>query len=286
MSILIRDPARLWRSTKPIAALAASVPGRRRLIRDMVQANLKRLHRGWSRLANRLLGTAPVTIELQLDGPKAFSYRPGTTDLLVLEQVFLDGEYDFDPVDPAAVEYIVDLGSNIGVTALLWAERFPRARMILVEPDPENFALLERNTAGFRDRCMLVNAAIAARSGTMSFFRSAREYSHSTVKTDDAVSEIRVRAVTLPELLRAARFPRIDLLKMDIEGGETDLMPTLGRLRGAIRYLIAELHRPYTALMFAEHCAAAGLRTLDTALGQIRSNLAFAVRPDAVGESA
>ena len=276
MNLLIPHPSRLWRNINPVAALGFSAPARRRLRRDMMQANLKRLHRGWSQIVNRAFGTRATTVELQLGHRRLFSYRPGTTDLLVLEQVFLDQEYNFDAAPAEPIRYIVDLGSNIGVTALMWAERFPSAHMVLVEPDPENFALLEKSTAGFRDRCTCIQAAVSATRGSTSFFRSAREYSHSIVKTSDTVSEIPVRTVTLSDVLDAAGFPRIDLLKMDIEGGETAVMPTLGCLRGAIRYLIAELHWPYTPQLFAEHCALAGLRTADSVAGNFRANVAFA----------
>jgi FkbM family methyltransferase len=276
MNLLIPHPSRLRRNINPVAALGFSAPARRRLRRDMIQANLKRLHRGWSQIVNRLLGTSPTTVELQLGNRRLFSYRPGTTDLLVLEQVFLDQEYNFDAAPPESIRYIADLGSNIGVTALMWAERFPSAQMVFVEPDPENFALLEKNTAGFRDRCTCIKAAVSAQRGSTSFFRSAREYSHSILKTNDAVSEIPVRTITLSDVLHAAGFPRIDLLKMDIEGGEIAVMPTLGSLRGAISYLIAELHWPYTPAMFAEHCALAGLRAADSIVGNFRANVAFA----------
>jgi FkbM family methyltransferase len=277
MSLLIQQPSRLFQNIREVSGLGADRRSRWQLARDMFQANLKRLHHGWSNLANRVMGTTTVTAQLRFGEAMPFCYRRGTTDLLVLEQVFLDREYHVEPIAPESIEYIVDLGSNIGVTAMLWAQRYPRARMALVEPDPDNFKLLQTNTAAFRDRCLLINAAVSDGCGQTSFFRSDREYGHSILKTDDCVSEIEVRTLTVPDVLSEAGFPRVDLLKMDIEGGETIVMPTLHTWRSAPRYLIAELHPPYDFAAFAEHCRSGGLRATQSDEG-FHSNLPFAAR--------
>ena len=276
MSPMIRKPSRLLKNLREIRALGADVPSRRRLARNMFQANLKRVHHGWSSVANHLLGTSPVNVQLHFSPVLPFYYRPGTTDLLVLEQVFLDREYHVEPIAADTIEYIIDLGSNIGVTAMLWAQRYPRAQMVLVEPDPDNFKLLRRNTAAFQDRCVLLNAAVSDRRGHTSFFRSEREYGHSIFKPDDCVCEINVKTLTVSDVLTEAGFPRVDLLKMDIEGGESIVMPTIGSWKHAPRYMIAELHLPYDFAAFTEHCRSAGLRTTQSSSERFRSNLPFA----------
>jgi FkbM family methyltransferase len=281
MSLMIQKPAQLLQNLREIRALGADGPSRRRLARNMFQANLKRAHHGWSSLANRVFGPEPVQVLLDFPPVMPFSYRPGTTDLLVLEQVFLDREYDVEPIAPESIEYIVDLGSNIGVTAMFWAQRYPKARMALVEPDPDNFALLQRNTAAFKDRCVLFNAAVSDRRGKTSFFRSDREYGHSMLKTDDCVSEMQVKTLTVSDVLSEAGFPRVDLLKMDIEGGEQIVMPTIGAWKHAPRYLIAELHPPYNLDTFANHCQSVGLRATRSPSEGFRCNLPFAAQASA-----
>jgi len=260
MNPIMRQPGRVFKNVRPMAALGADTRSRRYLFWNMIQANLKRTHHGWLKVANRLLGTKPVTVELLFGETMLFCYRPGTTDLLALEQVFLDGQYDIESIAPETVEFIVDLGGNIGVTAMLWARRYPAARMVLVEPDPGNFALLERNTATFRNRCLLINAAVSDHCGQTSFFRSEREYGHSLLKTDDCVSAIRVKTLSMPVILRLAGFPRVDLLKMDIEGGEQIVMPAIDSWGAATRHLIAELHPPYDLKAFADDCRKIGLK--------------------------
>jgi len=282
MSLLIQQPARLFQNVREIHELGADGWSGLRLARAMLQANLKRLHHGWSNLANRVLGTSPVTVKLRFASDMPFCYRPGTTDLLVLEQVFLDGEYRVEPIAPESIEYIVDLGSNIGVTAMFWSQRYPNACLVLVEPDPDNFRLLQRNTAAFADRCVLIQAAVSDKRGETSFFRSDREYGHSILKGDDSVSEIVVKTLTVSDVLNKAGFPRVDLLKMDIEGGETIVMPTIGTWKFAPRYLIAELHPPYDFAAFTEHCRSIGLQATQPPGKGFQCNLPFAACMPAV----
>ncbi len=278
MNPFISNPTQLLKNLGPIRALGADAQSRRCLASHMFQANLKRAHHGWSAMMNRMCGTTAVSVQLQSPARMPFSYRPGTTDLLVLEQVLLDREYDVEPIAPRSIEYLVDLGSNIGVTAMLWAQRFPDARLVLVEPDPDNFKLLEQNTATFRDRCLLLNAAVSDRCGKTRFFRSDREYGHSILKTGDCVSEIQVETLTVPAVLEKARFPRVDFLKMDIEGGERVVMPTIESWPMIPRYLIAELHPPYDFEAFQKHCNLVGLQAMPPFSDGFECNLPLAVR--------
>jgi len=283
MSPFIHQPTRLLKHIRELSALGADARSRDHLARGMFRANLKRSHQGWSSLVNRFFGAAPVQVQLRLPLALPFVFRPGTTDLLVLEQVFLDREYHVEPLPPESIDYIVDLGSNIGVTAMLWAQRYPSARMVLVEPDPDNFNLLRRNTAAFRDRCVLLEAAVSDRPGRTSFFKSQREYGHSILRTDDCLCEIQVTTMTVPEVLRTVGFPRVDLLKMDIEGGEQLVMPTIPAWKPAPHHLIAELHPPYDVAAFTAHCSSAGLEVTRSSDAGVRSNLPFATRAASLG---
>src|SRR4051794_36085641 len=107
MSLLIPNPSQIFQNVRRVSELGANPDSRRQLARNMIQANLKRVHHGWSALANRVLGTTPVTVQLQFPPALPFRYRPGTTDLLVLEQVFLDQEYHVEPIAPESIEFIV-----------------------------------------------------------------------------------------------------------------------------------------------------------------------------------
>jgi FkbM family methyltransferase len=153
--------------------------------------------------------------------------RPGTSDLYVLQQVFRDSEYASADL-PASARTIVDLGANIGLAALFFALRYPEARILAVEPDAGNFALLTANIATVADRVTPLLAAAWPSDG------------HINLHSEDAdgtplgawgiqVSERltgadgSVPCYNVGTLLDQAGFDRVDILKVDIEGAELEV---------------------------------------------------------------
>ena len=77
----------------------------------------------------------PVTLRLK------------TSDISTYEQVFGNDEYDFSLNNPPRV--IVDGGANIGLASIYFANRYPDAKIIAIEPEASNFSLLQRNVAAY-----------------------------------------------------------------------------------------------------------------------------------------
>ncbi len=57
------------------------------------------------------------------------------------------GEYDIE--FPFIPQTIIDGGGNIGLFSVLMANRYPKARIFAIEPDPGNFSQLQKNTANY-----------------------------------------------------------------------------------------------------------------------------------------
>ena len=125
-----------------------------------------------------------------------------------MRDIVLDEEYAVPGIDP---ETILDLGANIGIASAWFRGRYPAARIVAVEPDPDTFAKLERNLGG-DDAVTLVQAAVAGESGEVDLFRPDG-YSIASSVSDaraEGGSRTRVRACTIDELCaehgaRAAR---------------------------------------------------------------------------------
>jgi FkbM family methyltransferase len=137
----------------------------------------------------------------------------------------------FDELAPGDVA--VDCGANVGSITAEFAKR--GAIVHAFEPDPAAFAELRQRFDGYAN-VVLHQVAVAARSGTMPLYGrveracDAVTYSVGSTlfreKTDvlkEEVCDVEVRR--LADFLR--QFPRIRILKMDIEGAECEVLEDL-----------------------------------------------------------
>src|ERR1700761_900484 len=91
--------------------------------------------------------------------------RSNSTDLAVFSQVFKDRDYQFEHWAPywshmneiyktilasGKRPLIVDGGANAGYSAVWFALQFPEAVILAIEPDPANFAVLQKNVSAFK----------------------------------------------------------------------------------------------------------------------------------------
>jgi FkbM family methyltransferase len=124
----------------------------------------------------------------------------------------------------------VDLGAWIGPTVLLASVR--AGRIVCVEPDPEAFPILRENldlNPEVAAKTTALQAAIGPRDG-MVMLSSAGvggDSNSSVVRPHDAGSHWTVEQVSLPTVLVRAGLAAADFVKMDVEGAEYDLVPTL-----------------------------------------------------------
>jgi FkbM family methyltransferase len=98
-----------------------------------------------------------------------FHHRNQPEFELLSREIFEEGEYwfDSDKSDPT----ILDCGSHIGLSVAWFKQRFPKARIVAFEPDPQNFRLLQTNVTlnGFTG-VELLNVAVSSRKGTARLF--------------------------------------------------------------------------------------------------------------------
>jgi FkbM family methyltransferase len=154
-------------------------------------------------------------------------------------------------VRPGAVVY--DIGANVGTMALGAAQLVGNlGRVIAFEGDPENIERLREHSTrnGLEDRLRVVHAAVWSRTATdgIGFRRGAPSRSQGGVEADGnrpvlgSGEVINVPAVTLDDFV-AAGEPPPQLLKIDVEGGEYEVLRGANTLFARERpLLIAEVH--------------------------------------------
>jgi FkbM family methyltransferase len=174
----------------------------------------------------------PIRLDLVFAGVAATFVVPDFAGFKVLGEVLLYGNYEGE-VDPAP-RSVLDLGANIGASALFFRARFPDARITCVEASPTVVRTLRANVAGLDVE--VLHAAVAAQPGTITFYESDDTWAGSTSVTSDRPVE--VEAVTLDDLLARTGA---DLVKIDVEGAEFDVLPSATRLADAATYM-GEIH--------------------------------------------
>jgi FkbM family methyltransferase len=124
---------------------------------------------------------------------------------------------------------------------LFFTLRYPGADIVAVEASPQLFPILEANV-GDLPGVTLRHAAVSAERGDVVFYEGTSSWSGSTRSGDwvRSATETAVEGIPLDELL--AESPP-DLVKIDIEGGEFDVLPTSERL-AEVETVLGEIHAP------------------------------------------
>ncbi len=171
--------------------------------------------------------------------------RNDTSDINTFHQIFNALEYDirldFSP------QTIIDAGANIGLASIYFANKYPAAKIIAVEPESANFNLLKKNTAPYKNVYPL-KRAISNESdqylhivddgyGEWGFMTHPKSHSqHKNIKGS-------VKTITIEEIIKENNLPCIDILKIDIEGAEKELFDSnFHEWIAKTRCIIIELH--------------------------------------------
>lgn len=161
--------------------------------------------------------------------PKCLAGKAITMDpkdishIMVFEEVFVEKVYDLNLVlfEP---DYIIDCGAHIGMFTTLAASRFPLAKVIAFEPNPYNIQFFEKQLSSNSLNVELVQAAVSTEAGKGWFKKAASMGGHLQLEQNEDSYEVNI--INLVEKIGNLNSKQL-LLKIDIEGEETNLLPML-----------------------------------------------------------
>ncbi len=142
------------------------------------------------------------------------------------------GSYELDKqklfvsrVRPGQV--VMDIGANVGFYTLLSSQLVgEKGRVVAFEPLPRNIAFLREHLRINRvQNATLIEAAVSERSGEATF----QEGGSGAMGRISSGGGVRVKLVSVDELVERGEAPRPDVMKIDVEGAEAMV------LRGAAR---------------------------------------------------
>lgn len=167
--------------------------------------------------------------------------RKNSADLLVFGNVCLANGYEFalkefDKLD--SVEYIVDLGANIGITSKILAMRYPGAKVVSVEPDADNFKVLKANMKSI-EHSVVKKCGVWNKKTKLAILRGKEEYGFRLVEDSNGT----IPVIGMAELIRENELTRIDILKVDIEGSEYQLFDeSAEKWLDIVQSIVIEIH--------------------------------------------
>ena len=230
-----------------------SGPVRRVVKSDAVQGQIKTaraltvVHERARFLRGQIAGHGTARYELRRR-PGVFHLRHGSGDVLILNKIFArdSATSSYEPpaavaevLDATAAPRILDVGANIGLFGVYALGRWPLARITSFEPDPDNFRVLDLTVRA--NQCEGswddVPAAVSDADGELEFAPGDGAKSHlSPTAADEAT--ITVPAVDFFDQIDDG----VDLVKMDIEGGEWQILADPRLATAPVKVIRLEWH--------------------------------------------
>jgi FkbM family methyltransferase len=178
--------------------------------------------------------------KLKLPGLKHPVYfRKNSTDFVVLYSILLAKSYRVTISKPPKI--IIDAGANVGYASVYFANCFPEATIYAIEPDYNNFKILQKNTNVY-PQIICLRKAIWNRHSLIKIKNMDNgEWAYMIEEAEDDKDTI--EAITLAELTNQYNISLIDILKVDIEGSEKEVFSgDYKEWLGKTKCLIIEVH--------------------------------------------
>jgi FkbM family methyltransferase len=140
--------------------------------------------------------------------------RANSSDIPTFRQIFLTNHYDmsldFIP------SLIVDIGANVGYSAVYFANKYKKSKIIAIEPQEYNFQILQENIK-YWQQISVEKAAIWQSTNKLHIKNPSSDYWAFQMEESETGNVI---AMTINELISKYNIEEISLLKMNIEGSE------------------------------------------------------------------
>ena len=147
---------------------------------------------------------------------------------------------------------VIDAGVHLGHSSKEYLDAFPNCRVLGFEPEDKNFAAAATMLAPYGSRMELLRNALSETDATNVLQVNTHDGTHSLLEIGDGrywegpaetVHQQQVQTVSLDKFTRDRQLETVDILKMDIQGGELQALKGAAGLlgRGAISVIALEV---------------------------------------------
>lgn len=186
--------------------------------------------------------------KLRMRNRQEFLIRAGTTDISVINEIYIKKLYDEALLKRPLAPTIIDIGANIGAFSMRAVNLCHRPTIYAFEPFSQNFQLLQRNVGlnNLQDTIHSIPKAIT-KDGKPRYLNIQQDREGaSTLHADPSCKyqlKEKVQSIKLGEFMDSHKLKFIDLLKLDCEGAEFEILHSLDKSHfKKIKRIVLEYH--------------------------------------------
>lgn len=224
------------------------------IIRKYIKNNIRKLEKIF--YINSLYNNSQLTLKEKTNivtnafFPKLFNIQFNKKDFIGLNEytyftfneVFNTNMYYFE--NNKKNPFIIDCGTNIGISVLYFKKIFPESKIICFEPDDKNFEILNQNiiSQNWEKNVNVIKKGVSNRNAIVNFTNEGHAGSKIIITDDTELNNFsKIEIIDLIEFINNQN-EQIDFLKLDIEGSEFEIVPRLNEVNSKIDRLYIEFH--------------------------------------------
>lgn len=182
----------------------------------------------------------PITFIFKSGVSRIIEIRP--QDIPIFYEIFFTETYK-EALHPILKtnNWVVDLGANIGLTTIYLMEHSStNLNVICLEPSTKNLRLLHRNLSPY-SKAIVIQGMISKQLGYANIKDKLIGYNIKETDIEDQEGT-RVKSYNMESLISENSIPKINLLKIDIEGAERELFKGSCDWLEKVERIIIEFH--------------------------------------------
>jgi len=153
----------------------------------------------------------------------------------------------FGHFQPAAdPEWMIDAGAYIGDTAAYFLTRFPKLKVIALEPNPPTYEMASQNLKPYGERAVLMKKGLWAGDQNLLF-------DGASIGASIRDQGFEIECISLPTILERFSIARLNILKINIEGAEKEIFSSNPEAwLDRVDLLIIQLHGPEITTLISQ----------------------------------
>jgi len=159
------------------------------------------------------------------------------TYLYGINEIFKTNIYKFN--SSSNEPFIIDCGSNIGLSVIYFKQLYPHSIIKAFEPDPNIFKTLTFNVKSFGFKDVELHQKAIWKQNEILNFKQEGGFSGRIPMINDEHNIIDVEAISLQEIIGSKK---IDFLKIDIEGAEYEVLKSCKDNLQNVEHIFIEYH--------------------------------------------